>query len=80
MILEKTKVISYKDLVVKRAEREAREHDKVEGKRKHDRKRKSQQEASAPKPKAKDVRLSEAQVKEDGIAPEPWRAPMAKMW
>ena len=80
MILEKANVMSYEDLVAKRAEREAKEQDKVRGKRERDRKRKSQEEAGAPEPKAKVVRLSEAQVEEDGIAPEPWRAPVAKMW
>ena len=80
MVLGKAKVMSYEDLVAKRAEREAKEQDKAKGKRKRDWKRKSQEEAGAPGPKAKVVRLSEAQVEEDGIAPEPWRAPVAKMW
>lgn len=80
MVLGKAKVMSYKDLVAKRAEREAKEQDKAKGKRKRDRKRKSREEADAPEPKVKVVRLSKAQVEEDGIAPEPWRAPVAKMW
>ena len=80
MVLGKAKIMSYEDLVAKRAEREAKEQNKAKGKRKRDRKRKSPEEADAPEPKAKVVRLSEAQVEEDGIAPEPWRAPVAKMW
>lgn len=80
MILGKAKVMSYEDLVAKRAEREAKEQDKAKGKRKCDRNRKNKEEAGAPEPKTKAVQLSEAQVEEDGTTPEPWRAPVAKMW
>jgi hypothetical protein len=50
------------------------------GKRKRGQKRKSPEEAGTPEPKAKFTRMSEAQVEEDEIAPEPWRAPVARMW
>jgi len=76
VVLGKAKVMSYEDLVAKRAEREAKEQDKAKGKRKRGRKRKSPEEAGAPEP----ARMSEAQVEEDEIAPEPWRAPVARMW
>ena len=79
-VLGKAKVMSYEDLVAKRAEREAKEQDKAKGNRKRDRKRKSQEGAGGPEPNAKVVRLGEAQVEKDRIAPEPWRAPVAKMW
>lgn len=72
--------MSYEDLVAKRAEREVKEQDKAKGKTKCDRKRRSQEEAGGLEPNAKVVRLGEAQVEEDGIAAEPWRAPVAKMW
>lgn len=70
----------------KRAAREAKEGAKevqkvaTAGKGKLGRKRKSPEEAGAPEPKAKVARMSEAQVEEDEIAPEPWRAPVARMW
>ena len=80
MVLGKAKVMSYEDLVAKRAEREAKEQNKAKGKRKRGRKRKSPEEAGAPEPKAKVARMSEAQVEEDEIVPEPWRAPAARMW
>ncbi len=80
MVLGKAKVMSYEDLVAKRAEREAKEQDKAKGKRKCGRKLKSPKEASAPEPKAKVARMSEAQIEGDEIAPEPWRAPVARMW
>ncbi|MCJ1279485.1 hypothetical protein MMC21_007309 [Puttea exsequens] len=44
------------------------------------RQRKSPEEASVPEPKVKVARMSEAQIEEDEIAPEPWRAPVARMW
>ena len=47
MILEKTKVMSYENLVAKRAERKTKEQDKVRKKRKRNQKRKSQKEADA---------------------------------
>lgn len=50
------------------------------GRSKITQKRKSPEEAGAPEPKAKVARMSEAQVEEDEIAPEPWRAPVARMW
>ena len=82
VILGKTKIMSYEDLVAKRAEREAKEQDKAKGKRKKKRgqKGKSPEEAGPLEPKAQVARMSEAQVEEDGIAPEPWRAPVTRMW
>ena len=41
--------------------------------------RKSPEEVGAPKPKSKVARMSEAQAEVE-IAPEPWRAPVARMW
>lgn len=41
---------------------------------------KSPEQAGAPQPKAKVARMSEAQVEEDKIAPELWRAPVVQMW
>ena len=79
VVLGKAKVISYEDLVAKRAEREAKEQNKAKGKRKRGRKRKSPEEAGGPEPKAKVTRMSEAQVEEDEIAPELWRAPVARI-
>jgi len=76
VVLGKAKVMSYEDLVAKRAKREAKEQDKAKGKRKRGRKRKSPEEAGALEP----ARMSEAQVEEDEIAPEPWRVSMARMW
>lgn len=80
-VLGKVKVMSYKDLVAKRAKRKAKEQDKAKGKgkRKRGQKRKSPEEAGTLEPKAKVARISEAQVEEDGITPEPWRAPVARM-
>jgi len=82
VVLGKAKVMSYEDLLAKRAEREAKEQDKAKGKRKwkRGRKRKSPEEAGALEPKAKVARISEAKVEEDRITPEPWRAPVARMW
>ncbi|KAL2056301.1 hypothetical protein ABVK25_003324 [Lepraria finkii] len=79
VVLGKAKVMSHKDLVAKRAERETKEYNKAR-KRKRGRKRKSLEEAGAPEPKAKVARMSEVQVEEDEIAPELWRAPAARMW
>lgn len=55
------------------------------GKKKLDRnkitqKRKSPEAAGILEPEAKVSRMSEAQVKEDEIVPESWRAPVARMW
>jgi len=47
--------------------------------RKRGRKCKSGEEAGAPELKVNVARTSEAQV-EDKIAPQPWRAPVARMW
>ena len=81
VVLGKAKVMSYEDLVAKRAEKEAKEQAKTKGNGKRGRKRKSAApEADAPEPKAKVSRMSEAQVEEDEIAPEPPRAPVARMW
>lgn len=49
------------------------------GKGKGGRKRKSPEEAGALEPKAIGARTSEAQVEEDETAPEPWKAPAARM-
>ena len=46
---------------------------------KRGRKCKSGEEAGAPELKANVARTSEAQV-EDEIAPQPWRAPVARIW
>ena len=43
-------------------------------------KRKYPEEAGALEPKAKVTRMSEALVEKDEIMPEPWRAPVARMW
>jgi hypothetical protein len=95
VVLGKAKVMSYEDLVAKRAEGEAKEQAKAKEKEKRGRqcksppeagngkrswKRKSTPEAGGPEPKAKAARMSEAQVEEHGIAPEPPRAPVARMW
>ena len=72
--------MSYKDLVAKRAEKKAKEQEKAKGTKKRGRKRKSPEEAGAPEPEAKIARRSESPVEEDEIAPEPWRAPVARMW
>lgn len=79
-VLGKAKVIGYEDLVAKRAERKAKEQEKAKGTRKRSRKCKSPEEAGTLEPKAKVARTSEAPAEEDEIAPEPWRAPVAKMW
>ncbi|KAK3081644.1 hypothetical protein LTS18_004449, partial [Coniosporium uncinatum] len=50
------------------------------GKGKRGRKRRSPPEAGAPEPKAKVARMCEAPVEEDEIAPQPWRAPVARMY
>lgn len=72
--------MSYEDLEKARAERTVKEAKKgakevkkvaTTGKRKRGRKRKSPQDTGAPEPKAKVARMSEAQVEEDEIAPEP---------
>jgi len=47
---------------------------------KRGRKRKNPEEADAPEPKAKVARIGEAQVEGDEIAPELWRAPVARTW
>jgi len=82
-ILRKARVISYKDLEKVRAERTVKEAAKeakkgakeikkvaTANKGKRNRKRKSLEEADILEPKAKVVRISEAQVKKDKIAPE----------
>jgi len=93
LVLGKAKVISYKDLEEARAKRAAKDVAKAKGKGKRGRKPKSAvpevkeatagkgkgnrkrkspaPEADAPEPKAKVVRMSEA--------PEPVRAPVARM-
>jgi hypothetical protein len=96
LVLGKAKVMSYKDLKeaqAKRAEKEAAKEAKGKGKR--GRKRKSDAlRADAPEPNAKVARMSEVPVPvrasvvqmsgtpvaEDKIVPEPWRAPVARMY
>jgi len=96
LVLGKAKVMSYKDLEEARAKRADKEATKeAKGKGKRGRKRKSAAlEADAPEPNAKVVRMSEAPaparasvvqmsgtpVAEDEIVPEPWRAPVARMY
>ena len=63
--------MSYKDLIAKRAEREAKEQSKAKGGKKRDRKRKSPEEAGTLEPKAKAARTSEAPTEEHEIAPKP---------
>jgi hypothetical protein len=91
VVLGKAKVMSYKDLVVKRAEREVKEQAKAKGKEKRGRKRKSLIEAEGLEPgKGKRGRkrksLSEASASEPKAkvvrtseAPEPARALVARM-
>jgi hypothetical protein len=50
------------------------------GKGRRGRKRNSSEEAGTPEPKAKITRISETQVEEYEIAPESWKAPVARMW
>jgi hypothetical protein len=85
LVLGKAKVMSYKDLEEARAKRADKEAAKeAKGKGKRGRKRKSTAlEADALEPNAKVVRMSEAPappVAEDEIVPEPWRAPVARMY
>jgi hypothetical protein len=81
LVLGKAKVMSYEDLEearAKRADKEAAKEAKDKGKR--GRKRKS---AALEADNAKVVRMSEAPappVAEDEIVPEPWRAPVARMY
>ena len=96
LVLGKAKVMSYEDLEKARAKRADKEAAKeAKGKGKRGRKRKSAAlEADTPEPNAKVVRMSEAlaptrasvvqmsgtPVAEDEIVPEPWRAPVARMY
>ena len=93
--LGKARVMSFEDLEKARAERVVKEAKKAakeakEGvkeikkltiavRRTRGRKCKSGKEAGALEPKANVVWTSEVQV-EDEIAPQPWRAPVARMW
>jgi len=70
VVLGKAKVMSYENLIAKRAEREAKEQDKAKKKKKCDRKLKSSKKADAPKSKIKVARMSEAQIEKNEIAPE----------
>jgi hypothetical protein len=88
--------MSYEDLEEARAKRADKEAAKeAKGKGKRGRKRKSTTlEADVPEPNTKVVRMSEAPaparasvvqmsgtpVAEDEIVPEPWRAPVARMY
>lgn len=84
-ILGKARVMSYEDLETARTKRAVKEATKevkkiaTTGKSIRGRKRKSPEEAGAPELKANVARMSEAQV-EDKIAPQQWRAPVARMW
>jgi hypothetical protein len=96
LVLEKAKVISYKDFEEARAKHANKEVAKeAKGKSKYSRKRKSAiLEADTPEPNTKVVRMSKAPaparasvvqmsrtpVAEDEIVPEPWRAPVARMY
>jgi hypothetical protein len=87
LVLGTAKVMSYEDEAAraKRAEKEAakeaKEAKEAKGKGKRGRKRKSAAlEADAPEPNAKMVRMSGIPVAEDEIVPEPWRAPVARMY
>ncbi|KAL2047833.1 hypothetical protein ABVK25_011288 [Lepraria finkii] len=85
-VLGKARVMSYEDLEKARANRTmkeaAKEAKKIDtaGKRTHDRKRKSLEQTGIPEAEAKIARTSEAQLEYDEITPEPWRAPVARMW
>jgi len=72
VILGKAKVISYKDLTAKRAEREAKDQAKVEGKGKRGRKRKNPSEAVVSEP-SKGKRVRKAEVVRLDKAPKPAR-------
>lgn len=91
-ILGKARVMSYEDLEKARAERAIKEAVKeakkgakkvkkvaTAGNGKRSRKRKSPEEAGVPEPKAKVARMNEAQVEEDGIASESWRASVTQI-
>lgn len=85
-ILGRAKVMSYEDLekaranrATKEAAKEAKRADTV-GKRGHDRKYKSSEPADISGTQAEVARIGETQVEENAIPPEPWRAPVARMW
>ena len=85
VVLGKAKVMSYEDLNEARAKRSAKEK-ATAGKGKRSRKRKSPaSEAGVLEPKTKVVRMSEAEparalVAQMSEVPEPWRAPVARMY
>ena len=71
VVLGKAKVMSFEDIEVARAARAAKEV--IKGKEKRGRKRKSAAlEADEPEPEPEVARMIEA--------PEPWRAPVARMF
>jgi hypothetical protein len=71
IVLGKAKVMSFEDIEVARAARAAKEV--IKGKEKRGRKRKSAAlEADEPEPEPEVARMIEA--------PEPWRAPVARMF
>ena len=72
VVLGKAKVMSYEDLIAKRAEREAKEPHKAKGTKNRDRKRKSPPKAGTLESSAEKTPVSEA--------PIPYRAPVARMW
>ena len=82
MVLGKAKVMSYEGLEEARAKRADKEAAKeAKGKGNRGQKRKSAAlEADAPEPNAKAVQMSGTPVAEDEIVPEPWRAPVARMY
>ncbi len=72
VVLGKAKVMSYEDLAAKRAEREAKDQAKVEGKGKRGRKRKSPVEADASEA-SKGKRVRKAEVVRLDKPPKPAR-------
>lgn len=82
LVLGTAKVMSYEDLEdawAKCAEKEAARAAK--GKSNRGQKPKSSApEPEAPEPKSKVARISKAQVAGDVIMPEPWKAPVARMY
>lgn len=85
-ILGRTRVISYEDLekaradrTIKEAAKEAKRADTI-GKRGHDRKYKNLEPADISGTQAEVAGIGETQVEETAIPPEPWRAPVARMW
>ena len=78
--------MSYEDLEKARAERAVKEAAKeakqvdTAGRRMHGRKRKSIEKTGIPEAEPAIPWIGEAQAEEDEIAPEPFRAPVARVW